>query len=294
MSLNLSYLKEIYKKNTNILDFLRVEKNTNKLVNILISYDLQSGSYCKNFEKNPKFYQNFTKELSHKINELGAFDSILEAGVGEATTLINLLVSLGKPQQKKYYGFDLSWSRLRYAKEFSKKFNFDVDFFTGDLFSIPVADESIDIVYTSHSIEPNGGREEEALKELYRITKKYLILLEPDYERGSETARARMTSNGYITNLNQTIRNLGYQVILDEPFKYSSNKLNPTGLKIIKKVPAINSNRFQMICPHTKLPIKKLRNVYTSDEGGLIYPIIDEIPCLLQSNAIIATHFNEF
>lgn len=290
----ISHLRKLYKENANILNLLRTEKNTNKMEDILISYDLQSGSYSKSFEKNPKYYQNYTKELSSKIKELGNFNSILEAGVGEATTLVNLLVNLGKPRQKEYYGFDLSWSRLRYAKEFSKKFNLNIDFFTGDLFSIPVADESIDIVYTSHSIEPNGGKEEEALKELYRITKKYLILLEPDYERASETSRARMTSNGYITNLNQIIKNLGYQVILDEPFKGSSNKLNPTGIKIIKKEPSNRSNKFQMICPHSKIPISKLRNVYSSNEGGLIYPIIDEIPCLHHSNAILATHFNEF
>lgn len=211
-------LKELYKKNSNILDFLRVENKTNKIKDILISYDLQSGSYLKNLDKNPKFFQDYTKELSNKINELGKFESILEAGVGEATTIVNLLLNLGKIKPKKSYGFDLSWSRLRYAKQFSEKLKLQIEFFTGNLFSIPLADESIDIVYTSHSIEPNGGKEEYALRELYRITKKYLILLEPDFERASETAQARMISNGYITNLNQTIKNLGYQVILDEPF----------------------------------------------------------------------------
>ena len=103
-----------------------------------------------------------------------------------------------------------------------------------------------------------------------------------------------MISNGYITNLNQTIKNLGYQVILDEPFKFSSNELNPTGIKIIKKDSQNSSSKFQKICPITKEPIEKLRNVYSSKEGGVIYPIVDEIACLLESNAIIATHFNEF
>lgn len=51
---------------------------------------------------------------------------------------------------------------------------------------MPLKDNSIDIVYTSHSIEPNGGREEEALEELYRVANKYLILLEPDYELANE------------------------------------------------------------------------------------------------------------
>ena len=45
----------------------------------------------------------------------------------------------------------------------------------GDMFNLPITDDSIDLVYTVHALEPNGGKEKEALKELYRITKKYLM-----------------------------------------------------------------------------------------------------------------------
>tara|TARA_B100000941_G_C28498496_1_gene552505 strand:+ start:1178 stop:2059 length:882 start_codon:yes stop_codon:yes gene_type:complete len=286
-------LKKLYSNNTNILDFLREEKQTNRVEDILISYDLQSGTYTQNFEENPYYYINYTKELSIKIKSLGGFKTIMEVGVGEATVLVNLLKHLNMNNIKPY-GFDLSWSRLRYAKQFSEKHNYKINLFAGDLFSIPVADESIDIVYSSHSIEPNGGREEEALKELYRITRHYLILLEPDFERGSVKAKKRMISNGYITKLNETIKKLNYNILLDEPFRGSSNVLNPTGIKIIKKESNNSSKSFRFICPNTKQPISKVRNVYANNKVGLIYPIIDRIPCLLSSNAILATHFNQF
>jgi len=286
-------LKKLYSNNTNILDYLREEQQTNRLENILISYDLQSGTYIRNFEENPNQYINYAKELSNKIKALGGFKTILEVGVGEATTLVNLLKHLDKKNIKPY-GFDLSWSRLRYAKQFSEKHNYKINLFAGDLFSIPVADESIDIVYTSHSIEPNGGREEEALKELYRITKHYLILLEPDFERASVKAKKRMISNGYITKLKEAIKKLNYNIILDEPFTGSSNALNPTGITIIKKESNSSSKSFRFVCPHTKQPISKVRNVYANNKAGFIYPIIDRIPCLLSSNAILATHFNQF
>jgi ubiquinone/menaquinone biosynthesis C-methylase UbiE len=42
---------------------------------------------------------------------------------------------------------------------------------TGNIFSLPFLHNSIDIVYTSHSIEPNGGKENLLLKELYRVAR---------------------------------------------------------------------------------------------------------------------------
>ena len=46
---------------------------------------------------------------------------------------------------------------------------------------IGLKSNSVDIIYTNHSLEPNGGREEVILKELLRVTNKYLILFEPIY-----------------------------------------------------------------------------------------------------------------
>lgn len=120
-------------------------------------------------------------------------------GVGEATTLLTLANNL--ENKNEYYGFDISWSRIKYAENFALNYpEISVKFFIADLFSIPLKDDSIDVVYTCHSIEPNGGKEESILKELYRISGKYLILLEPAYELAN------------------------------------SNDLNPTGIMIKKKI----------------------------------------------------------
>ena len=53
-------------------------------------------------------------------------------------------------------------------------------------------DKSVDVVYTAHSLEPNGGRELEAVKELLRITSKRLILIEPSYELADKECKIRM------------------------------------------------------------------------------------------------------
>jgi len=167
---------------------------------------------------------------------------------------------------------------------------FHVNLFTANLFEIPLLDNSIDVVYTSHSLEPNGGKEEEALKELYRITSKYLILLEPSWEFASEEAKARIDKCGYVKNLHSTALKLGYKVIEHRLFDVSANPLNPTGLIIIEK----NSkeiNEPKLVCPISKTALKKQNEtLFYSKESFLAYPVIDEIPCLLKENSILATH----
>ena len=293
---NLQTIQKAYKRGENIVQYLKKgskSKNTNEMV--MISYDLQSGSYIKQAKKASAFHERYTKAIASAINRLGvSCTSILEAGVGEATTLAHLVPKL-KPVPKKIYGFDLSWSRVRYAIAYMKRQKIHgASLFTGDLFNIPLADHSIDIVYTSHSIEPNGGREKEALLELARVAKKYLVLLEPAYEFAGKEARERMRKHGYIKHLYASARSLGLNVVEHRLFDEYLNPLNPTGLMVIQissKKRSLIKNPFS--CPITKTPVELLKGAYFSKQGLFVYPIIDGVPCLLKDNGIIATHFTD-
>lgn len=296
----LQKIKELYSNGENIIQYLKSignnEKNT--IEDILISYDFQSGSYIQGFSKNKEYLEKYCSALAKLINEIDNVQSIVEVGVGEATTL-NMLIKYLKNKPSNILGFDISWSRLKFGQELLKDFNiFNVNLFTANLFEIPFLDNSIDIVYTSHSIEPNGGKEENALKELYRITKKYLILLEPSFEFANEEAKARMKKHGYVTELYSTAKRLNYKIIEHRLFDYSSNPLNPTGLIIIEKKET-SSNNSNLVCPISQTELLKYsESLLYSKESFLAYPIIDEIPCLLKENSILATHlltdYNEY
>lgn len=293
----LQAIKKIYQGGGNIIQSLKNHGNfkRNTLEMIMISYDFQSGSYIKETKENSTFNEKYTKAIARVINGLDIkYDSILEVGVGEATTLANLVPKL-EIAPKKIYGFDLSWSRIRYAIEYARKKKIKSSLlFVADLFDIPLADNSIDIVYTSHSIEPNSGKEKKALRELIRVTKQYLVLLEPAYEFASLKARKRMEKHGYIKNLYSSAISLGLNVIEHRLFDESSNPLNPTGLMIIEKTSKktkVMGNPF--ICPIAKTPLGLIRNSYFSKESLLVYPIIDGVPCLLKDNAVIATHYTD-
>lgn len=140
-------------------------------------------------------------------------------------------------------------------------------------------------------METNGGREEELLDELYRITGKYLILVEPDYERASDEGHCRMEDNGYIKGLPDIIKRKGWNLIVNEPFGIDSNPLNPAGLLIIEKGnnKKITSNFSPLHCPVTYSKLIKKLDCFYAPEAMLAYPIIDGIPCLREDNAILAT-----
>ncbi|WP_434511452.1 methyltransferase domain-containing protein [Desulfitobacterium sp. AusDCA] len=288
----LNRVKRLYSDNGNIIKYLRElgDGSVNSAEDVMISYDFQAGSYIKGYKEDPDFKQEYCNYLAEVLENLCEFNSLLEVGVGEATTLAPLLAAL-KNRPKMNYGFDISWSRIKYAKRFLEELNIsNVSLFTGDLFCTPLKNNSIDIVFTSHSIEPNGGREKEALKELYRIAKKYLVLLEPAYEFSSDQARERMLKHGYVTQLYSVAKKLGYKIIEHRLFDTCVNALNPTGLIIIEK----NANDRvddPLCCPLTKTDLCFKDNAYFSAESLLAYPVISDIPCLLPQNAIVATKF---
>ena len=293
---DLRKLKELYDSGENILAYIKeeVNKNENSSIGISISYDLQAGSYIKKAKKNKKFEIMRAKIYANIIDKLGEFDSIAEVGIGEATTFSNLLPLL---KQKNFLsaGFDISYSRIQYARHhlIEEDMN-NSTLFVGDLFNIPIEDNSVDIVYTSHTLEPNGGKENEALEELYRITNKFLVLFEPMYEGASMKTKNHIKKHSYVKGLATKAESLGYKVIenklLIDNDPYSDNN---TGVLVIEKNGdrVQRKNKIKLACPITKAPMSIIKNNYYCNESMLLYPIVDGIPCLLPNNAIIATHF---
>ena len=287
--------KKMYDEGINILERLRKENNTNKndLESILISYDLQSGSYVESFRtSNNKKKIRYCQEVVEKLSFLGPIESMLIAGTGESITLTNV-ASRMSPIPNSLFGFDISWSRIKYGKEFVQEFNIPKPFLsTGDIFCMPYADNSIELVMSNHSLEPNGGREKEALQELYRVSSKYIVVNEPCYELGNEAARSRIDHHGYVKNLHIAAKELGYEIIKHELFDHPTNSLNPTSCLIIKKQ-ASSISPYKIACPISKKELVRHDSCYSCEESMLSYPIIQGIPCLVKDNAILTAHFHQ-
>jgi ubiquinone/menaquinone biosynthesis C-methylase UbiE len=288
----LSKIRSLYREGSNLMAFLRSGETSNDVESIMISYDFQAGSYIQNASQNPDYFERYTQMIHAEIAALAPFSSIMEVGVGEATVMAPLMKKLDPGNTLRKFGFDIAWSRLRHAKEYVQTFGQEIAFFTANLFEIPLADNSIDIVYTSHSLEPNGGREKEAIKELLRVAARFVVLFEPDYSRASSEGRERMERHGYVKNLASFAREEGIEVLEDKAASVYINPLNPTGITILRKNGVAGHVRF--VCPITGEWLKSDSQVMYSEESGLLYPLVDGIPCLLSGNAILATQYANF
>jgi ubiquinone/menaquinone biosynthesis C-methylase UbiE len=288
-------IKELYEKGGNIIEYLRNDagRNFNTVEDILISYDFQAGSYIKFVGENPAYIEAYTSALSKVFAQLGSFESILEVGVGEATTLGHFIPKL-ENRRLKVYGFDISWSRIDCGRRYLDQIGINAGLFVADLFNIPMKDSSIDIVYTSHSVEPNGGREREAIRELYRVANRYLVLLEPTSEFANDDGKNRMKKNGYVQNLATVIKELNYDLIEYRPFDISANPMNTTGLYIVKKEAdrSIDPD-FNFCCPISKTPLKEYGDHFFSPESFISYPKIKGIPCLCPIYGILTSKHGE-
>lgn len=303
---DLNVLKELYKRNENLMEYMRRQSGIqqNSAEQIMLSYDFQAGTYMAGYYEDPSTRLGEARILAEIMEEKNLSGILLEAGVGEASTLVpllNILKENGNLRFDSVYGFDISWSRIKAAKKFAKDQHQEgARFFTGDLLNIPLRDNSVDVVYTCDAIEPNGGKEKEILQELYRVCKRYLILREPCYEFAGEKARARMKKHGYITNLYESAKELGYDIERYGLYHSSPEDLNPEGLMIIRKEQIADNEEegnSLFACPISKKPMRgygasELEEFYCP-ESMLAYPVIQGIPCLLPNNAIVATKYFE-
>jgi len=293
---SLKKLQELFVQGVNIIEYLQkqgIDRNTA----VEMSYDLQAGTYIKDMTTlYAEYIDNYSKEIAHLIDGLDVeVGSLLEAGVGEATTLSNVVKRL-KRIPSGISGFDISWSRIRYAKQYYEKtVGGTASLFIGDLFQMPYADDSIDVVYTSHSIEPNGGREAEALAELHRVAAKYLILFEPSYEMATEEGKAHIDRHGYVKGLPEVAKRLGFKIVEYRLANVSARSSNPTAVIVIEKnVKAPANPHPELVCPVGKGRLARIDGGYWSESALVLYPELDGIPCLAPRNGVIATHYSDF
>lgn len=297
----LQTIKREYESGTNIISYLKniKKQENNSIEDIMISYDFQAGKYNEEYVSMNDFYKKFHRtliaEISKVVEKIGKKDiSIMEAGVGDGTSFVSICKGL-RDVAKERYAFDISWSRVKCCDRYCNKEGIDAKLFVGDLMNMPISNNGVNLVYTVHAVEPNGGNEKTILEELMRVTKDYLVMFEPIYELADETCKRYMEKHGYVRNLKVIIEELGYKIVkyelLDKEFW--PGKTNPTGIIVVKKCSEENTDN--VLCdPLLKTSIRRYSDSYFSKESMLAYPIIGGIPCLTTENAIVATHYGEY
>jgi len=284
-------MRDAYARGENTMEVARNLSGSgkNQLFATLVAYDLQSGSYVECTRSDPNRNQLWTRQLASLIeSRLPPGGSILEVGCGEATTLAGVVKHLPTALGSAY-GFDLSWSRCDVGRSWLSENGVAGKLFVADLFSIPLEDNSIDVVYTSHSLEPNGGREEEAIRELFRVAKHAVVLVEPVYELAEPEAQERMIRHGYVRNLLAAAEATDAKVTNYQLLEHIANPLNPSGSLVMEKQSGNDLAVTAWRCPLTHVRLEVMADVFFARETGIAYPVMREIPLLRSSHAIVAS-----
>jgi len=134
----------------------------------------KTDNYQKHTSKNPlkKFFiRNFFETLFSLIKNL-KIETVLDVGCGEGFTLNKLKENkIGKT----YEGIDYS----KEAIALGRKAYPDLHIFEGNIYDLKYKDNSFDLVICSEVVE-HLENPQKALKELLRVSKKYVLLSVPN------------------------------------------------------------------------------------------------------------------
>jgi SAM-dependent methyltransferase len=304
LRLLLTGMRNAFARGENVMAYARqvLTRADNDPVATLVAYDLQSGSYIAAVRQNPGSNARWCRQLAELVTRVlpvptDFSDSlhggtILEVGCGEATTLAGVVKAMEKDHVRAAYGFDLSWSRVAEGRGWLSANGANASLFVGDLFHIPLAEGCIDVVYSSHSLEPNRGREIAAIRECLRVAQHAVVLVEPIYELASHEARRRMDEHGYVRGLKAAAEDLGaevldYRLLADD----CPNPLNPSGVVLLGKRgnEGKKPESLQWICPLTGAPLYDHGDFWFAAEVGIAYPVLRGIPMLRPEHAIVAS-----
>jgi len=286
----------LFDRGENVIEWINSREGAqhNSATAILYAYDAQAGSYVKLLE-DPGIRELKDKLGRHLATIMDGFapDSMLEAGIGEATSLVPILRHL-KMKPAHILGFDISLSRLLFARGHLAEHGVDkIVLFTGKLDRIPLAAASVDVVLTIHALEPNHGYEEPMLTELLRVARRHLVLVEPSYETASSEARARMDRLGYVRGIPETLKRLGYSPRV-ERFPYNINLLNEAVLIIVDKPEqAAKVDAPQFVSPISGRNLSARRDCWYCPEDGHAFPVIAGIPCLVVENSVLVSKLEQ-
>jgi len=288
-------MRAAYARGENAMEYARQAASIvgNSTVATLIAYDLQAGTYIEWVRANSEASSRWCAQLAKILDPfLTKQSSFLEVGCGEATTLAGILQHLTHTPGHAL-GFDISWSRCSEGTIWLSEKKVPARLFVADLFDIPLEDASVDVVYTSHSLEPNGGREEAAIRELMRVARRAVVLFEPIYELASPEAQSRMRHHGYVRGLKETAERMGARVTDYRLLDYMPRHLTPSGLILIEKDEADKAGDSPAWrCPLTHTPMSDMGDVFVGD-AGLVYPVLRGIPMLRAEHGIVASKMSD-
>ena len=186
------------------------------------------------FKKIRGKYLNYLYEELAPVNPGRMPLRILEVGCGNCINLVNLSQHFKK--EVELYGIDISIRRLEVARKFFKE-----DLEGVKLYEAPITQKTIwddghfDVVFSMHCLEQIAHETKAAVKEMYRLADRKLIMIEPVFELGNAAQKLYLYNSDHCRILLKTIHALDYKITRLEPLKIQSNPVNQSSIVVIDK-----------------------------------------------------------
>jgi len=132
--------------------------------------------------------------------------TVLDAGCGAG---LNIYLLAKLKSKMKISGFEYTHSRMASCIANLIHESFYEELFLGDVTKIDLPDNSYDVVFTNHVLEQLGQANTElALNEVFRVSRKSVVLCEPTIHNANMYEKWRMTKLGYCRDLLSIVKNI--------------------------------------------------------------------------------------
>jgi ubiquinone/menaquinone biosynthesis C-methylase UbiE len=179
-------------------------------------------------------YLNYLYEELASVNPGRRPLRILEVGCGNCINLVNLSQRFKK--EVELYGIDISTRRLEVARKFFKEDLAGVNLFEAARTQKTNWDNGyFAVVFSMHCLEQIAHETMAAVKEMYRLADRKLVMIEPVFELGNPAQKLYLYNSDHCRILLKTIHALGYKIARLEPLNIQSNPVNQSSIVVIEK-----------------------------------------------------------
>ena len=132
---------------------------------------------------------------------------VLEFGCGSGVNLLLLQKACEMGVGLELSGFDYSDARVLTTRATTEHFGLDIrNLFLGNGVSLPLKDNSFDVVFSHYVVEQMSGYEDEALNEMLRVARTGVVLFETAAFKPTLNQRVYMRHSGYSRDLPRAVR----------------------------------------------------------------------------------------
>ena len=276
----------VYAAGENVTQHLVTVEGAPRRVAIEIAYAVQSGTYTA-FAATEVAAQ--TRREGHAIlaaalARTGA-RTLLDMGAGEGTRWLDFDHPLAELTL-----LDASWSRLSHAPANLARVPAvaATRLVKGDMLTPPFGAASFDAVFTSHAIEPNTDPDAaRIIRQIFELSRRLVVLFEPNYRDAPPQMRARMERHGYARNIWDCAQaQPGWTCTAQGDFAVSPNPDNRTSYLVFERSAPLPGDAPVWCAPVSGRALHETADGFRDADGAFAYPKIGGIACLAEDDGI--------